>query len=306
MNQPETTGQEPNAQPTIEDIFGIPFYVFKLMLAGLLLFIVIMTVGFAFEIFPVEDEPEPAAQIVAAIFGGLFAWLGGWLVRSACNTIFRDAGIPEGRFALRLLGFYRQRITLRTLLAGLPYLLMSALLGYTWLNNAPVIGTIEENQDIFVIEYVVLHSTAFLGFLSLIPATGIGKLFKYGLILAFGAIYVLASNQMLALTSFITVLYLLVSKYGGFYLRPPSASVRFALFLRWAVQFATMLMVAAALDNPHFDGRLNLICGFWYFLLLSVYETLDIFTVRTIREAEGEPEESGGNPWSRFRPWRRP
>ncbi|MBU0479885.1 MAG: hypothetical protein KKG47_02165 [Proteobacteria bacterium] len=268
-------------QSATED-FNLSGHVVR-MLAGLFLFyVVIMTCGFAFEVFPTEEPVVLAAKVTAAICGAIMLGLGGWLLHSSFARLFVLAGIPAGSFPGRLGLYFRQRVTGKTLLAGLPYLLLSFQLGYFLFsgNSWPAAGG-EELQELFMVEYGIIHATLFLGCISLIPAIGRGRPVKYLLILLFGAFYAWAMLDQLSFYGYASYLFLLASKFGGYFLRPPSANQKFALFLRWGAQISTFVLILAALNNTSISGPLNILCGFWYFLLLAIYEILDVFSVKT-------------------------
>jgi|GEM_PF-5120131 len=275
---------------TTTENLRLPAHFFKLSCGALLLFIALLILGFGLDLFPGERRAEPAETIAAGIFGFLLLWLAGCLLYRGTLRILALADVPPGFLPGRLIRFFGHRITGNTLLAGWPYLLLSAQLGYFWSSGNPwPAGNGDELAELFLLEFGVIHATVFLGLISLVPASAWGRPVKYLLFLLFGGFYAWAMLNRLTIYGYVSYLFLLTGKFGGYCLRPPSANRRLALFLRWGLQFFTFLLVASALGNEKISGFANVPCGFWYFLMLGIYEILDFFSVDTDPAVGREP-----------------
>jgi hypothetical protein len=267
---------------TVTETFRLPAHFFKLSFGVLLLFIALLVLGFGLDIFPGQRRGMPAEMIAAGLFGSLLLWLGGFLLHRGTVRVLALAKVPPGFLPGRLIRFFGRRITSNTLLAGWPYLLLSGQLGYFWSSGNPwPAGSGAELAELYYLEFGVIHTTLFLGLISLVPASGWGRPVKYLLFLLFCGFYGWAMLGRLTFYGYVSYLFLLAGKFGGYYLRPPSANRRLALFLRWGLQFCTFLLIASALGNEKISGFANVPCGFWYFLLLGLYEILDFFSVDT-------------------------
>jgi len=220
----------------------------------------------------------------------IFAMLGGFLFTFAGLAILRlvtiavvDSYDPdrEKPFITRWFRYLITRPTLRTLAASALLYLTALECFLAWkLDYAFPFGKGENLIPIMGIEFLAIHSAAILGIIASIPAVRWkGMVVKYAAFLAFAALYVALGVKNMGWVPSLGFLFLLGSKYAGYYFNPPRENEKFIIACRWFVTFLTFIFAGMLIEDRSLHTAANLPFGFFYFTALGTFELFDLYGV---------------------------
>ncbi|MFH0953554.1 MAG: hypothetical protein V1873_04425 [Verrucomicrobiota bacterium] len=230
--------------------------------------------------FPALESGLRTPRWVVFLPGLVIFMLGIEVLRAAAEAIVNDFDASARRpFAFRLVRCAASRVTRKTLLAGGAYALVAAQCFVAWrFDYVFPSGRGRALIPIMLVEFLVIHSSAFLGLVALIPPEGALKKVKAGCFAAFFLVYAGMAIKYADVASALFFVYLTGAKFLGYRLNPPKLQERWIIGLRWFVYFL-VFMGAGAFFERSFTSRDNLPFGLLYFSILALLELFDFFNV---------------------------
>lgn len=138
-------------------------------------------------------------------------------------------------------------------------------------------GVPDALSEVMGIEFLCIHSTAFLGLLALSsPTRWRTRALKYAGFAMLFALYLGVALNNFSGWSVVSFAYLTLARLATFRWRRIDESELISMALRWASQFMYFMFFAALLNNTSFGGQ-NLLWGAWYFGALCLLELVGAF-----------------------------
>lgn len=246
--------------------------------AGLLPFLMVFHV-----ITPTDGPIDTWGQRIFALsFGFLFLFTGLAILKQTTVAIV-DTYDPdkEKTFIRRWLRYVFSRPSLKTLAASLLLYLTAVECFMGWIfDYAFPFGKGEDLIPIMGIEFIAIHSAAFLGLIAAIPAASWkGKGIKYAVFLLIAALYVALGVRNMGWIPSLGLIFLLGSKYAGYYFNPPRENEKFIIACRWLITFLTFMLAGVMMEDRTLKSIGTLPFGFFYFTALGTFELFDLYNV---------------------------
>lgn len=234
-----------------------------------------------------EGGIEPIGRIVAVLFGGVFATIGGVLVGYPLLGRARALGAVTWRDAVRLgLAHLRRRPTAASAIAAL---WMAPLAAGYWMSAAgitlPWLGDAGALSPVLVVEFLVIHGFPFLVIATAFmkAGQGAGRVVAGSalslLMVLYGVFAWVAAGK---LAGVLALLYLMSPNVLAFARAEASGSARVLVTSRWVIKFALFMLTAMVLGGGgSFEGPGAVRVGAVYFTLLAVVELLRVVEIPT-------------------------
>lgn len=235
----------------------------------------------AIDVIPSRDADFGAPRPIVAVIGLLIASPGAWILALVLRCLVREYAPEKNQsFPLRLFGFLFSRVGWKQFGAAAPHLILAVQMFVAWRYNY-VVPDLKADALIPVmgIEFVVIHSTAFLGFAALIKWEGWGRFLKIGCFGVLLAIYVGITAGNISWSAAGIFLYLTAAKFLGYRMNSPTDHKKTMIGLRWFVTFLLFMSIGMCFEDRSLKGPSNVPFGFFYFTVLGLFELFDFYNL---------------------------
>jgi len=264
-----------NQTVNVNDLKGPQLYVPTL---GVLFFGVMLTLC-GLEV-PNSNVHGWLGRSLCILFGSgllLLAW--GLFKKGLLPTLDRYTA-PQRNFVSRLFLYLSLKPSWKTLLASIAYFILALEYYLIWQHEYAIFGEYQISRNALIdlagIEFLVIHSTPFLGILSL----GGGPLKKKCIYIAFGilaSLYLIGGYMVAGWFGIVATLSLAVMKHLRLFLRPAADEEKSYLGLRWGLQMVLFVNITAIFVSDIGDSG-SIPFGVFYFLALGLVELFGIFS----------------------------
>lgn len=223
-----------------------------------------------------EEPDSPLGRIVGGALSLGTACAGVWMLWRGAVSAIKSADLNEGSFPKALIAYLLHTISTRSVWSAMPYLVLAFdfFLAFAFSMTLPLTD-MKGLEEVMVVEFLALHSAAFLGIVVAIRTEGFWTLVRLaaGGLLVF--IYINLGMKYASASAAVSFVFLAGSRYFNYYMSRPDGGATIQMILRWGVQLLFFILFTALL-NESLAGPGNILLGLAYFSTIGLVEALGL------------------------------
>ncbi|MBI5970774.1 MAG: hypothetical protein HY884_06430 [Deltaproteobacteria bacterium] len=237
-----------------------------------------------------EDHISLFGRLIGGGISLIITSGGIWSLYRGALAALKSAGFEGGFSTAALITYLLQTMSARSVYSAIPYLILAFdfFLAYAFSMTLPLTD-MKGLEEVMVVEFLALHSAAFLGIVVIIRTEGIWTLIR----LAIGGflvfIYITLGMKYASASAAVSFVFLIGSRYINYHMNGQEDGALAQMILRWVVQLLFFLLFTALL-NESLAGPGNILLGLIYFSAIGLVEA---FGLLGVKQGEGAKAQKG-------------